>query len=129
VIPGTIPAEFECHSKFRRNFFINLAGPSAKIDSSGIARIPPDSGRNQWGTVKTSYELQLKAGTPVLQSVTSTKFLFIMVDTPASGSESTEIDLSVVTHLTFYKASTTRKGKKQTTKDANVTTFTMAFPS
>jgi hypothetical protein len=56
VIPGTIPAEFECHSKFRRNFFINLAGPSAKIDSSGIlgiARIPPDSGRNQWGTVKT----------------------------------------------------------------------------
>jgi hypothetical protein len=45
VIPGTIPAEFECHSKFRRNFFINLAGPSAKIDSSGIlgiAWIPPD---------------------------------------------------------------------------------------
>jgi hypothetical protein len=52
-----IPAEFEFHSKFRRNFFINFAGPSAKIDSSGIpgiARIPPDSGRNQWGTVKTS---------------------------------------------------------------------------
>ena len=57
VIPGTIPAEFECHSKFRRNHFINLAGPSAKFDSSGIpgiARIPPDSGRNQWRTVKTS---------------------------------------------------------------------------
>ena len=36
---------------------INLAGPSAKFDSSGIpgiARIPPDSGRNQWRTVKTS---------------------------------------------------------------------------
>jgi hypothetical protein len=56
-----IPAEFEFHSKFRRNFFINFAGPSAKIDSSGIPgiaripRIPPDSGRNQWGTVKTSF--------------------------------------------------------------------------
>jgi hypothetical protein len=57
VIPGTIPAEFEFRSKFRRNCFINLAGPSAKFDSTGIpgiARIPPDSGRNQWRTVKTS---------------------------------------------------------------------------
>ena len=36
---------------------INLAGPSAKFDSSGIpgiARIPPDSGRSQWRTIKTS---------------------------------------------------------------------------
>jgi hypothetical protein len=59
MIPGTIPAEFEFRSKFRRNCVINLAGPCAKIDSSGIpgiARIPPDSGRNQWGTVKTSGE-------------------------------------------------------------------------
>ena len=57
VIPGTIPAEVECHSKFRQNHFINLAGPSAKFDSSGIpgiAWIPPDSSRNQWRTVKTS---------------------------------------------------------------------------
>ena len=58
VIPGTIPAEFEFRSKFRRNHLINLAGPSAKFDSSGIpgiARIPPDSGRNQWRTIKTSF--------------------------------------------------------------------------
>jgi hypothetical protein len=57
VNPGTIPAEFEFRSTFRRNGFIILAGPCAKIDSSGIpgiARIPPDSGRNQWGTIKTS---------------------------------------------------------------------------
>ena len=57
VIPGTIPAEFEFHSKFLWNHCINLAGPSAKFDSSGIpgiARIPPDSGRNQWRTIKTS---------------------------------------------------------------------------
>jgi hypothetical protein len=57
VIPGTIPAEFEFCSKFRRNCFINLAGPSAKFDSTGIpgiAQIPPYSGRNQWRTVKTS---------------------------------------------------------------------------
>ena len=43
VIPGTIPVEFEFHSKFRQNHWINLAGPSAKFDSSGIqgiARIP-----------------------------------------------------------------------------------------
>ena len=36
---------------------INLAGPSAKFDSSGIlgiAQIPPDSGRNQWRTINTS---------------------------------------------------------------------------
>jgi hypothetical protein len=57
VIPGTIPAEFEFRSKFRWNGVINLAGPCAKFDSygiPGIARIPPDSGRNQWRTVKTS---------------------------------------------------------------------------
>jgi hypothetical protein len=56
VFPGTIPAEFEFRSKFRRNCLMNLAGPYAKFDSSGIpgiAQIPPDSGRNQWGTVKT----------------------------------------------------------------------------
>jgi hypothetical protein len=43
VIPGTILAEFEFRSKFRRNGFTNLAGPSAKFDSCGIpgiARIP-----------------------------------------------------------------------------------------
>jgi hypothetical protein len=41
-----IPAESEFRSKFCRNCFINLAGPSAKFDSSGIpgiARIPPES--------------------------------------------------------------------------------------
>jgi hypothetical protein len=57
LIPGTILAEFEFHSKFCRNCFINLAGPSAKFDSTGIpgiAWIPPDSGWNQWRTVKTS---------------------------------------------------------------------------
>ena len=57
VIPGTILAEFECYSKFCWNHFINLAGHSAKFDSSGIlgiAWILPDSGRNQWRTVKTS---------------------------------------------------------------------------
>ena len=56
VIPGTIPAEFEFCSKFCRNHLINLAGPSAKFDSSripGIARILPDSGWNQWRTIKT----------------------------------------------------------------------------
>jgi hypothetical protein len=54
-----IPSEFEFRSKFRQNLFINLAGAWAKINSSGIpgiARIPPDSVRNQWGTVKTSLE-------------------------------------------------------------------------
>jgi len=57
VIPGTIPAECEFRSTFRRNSFINLAGNCAKIDSYGIPGIdwiPPDSGRNQWRTVKTS---------------------------------------------------------------------------
>jgi hypothetical protein len=52
-----IPAEFEFRSKIPPEFFITLAGPSAKSDSSGIpgiARIPPDSGRNQWRTIKTS---------------------------------------------------------------------------
>ena len=58
VIPGTIPAECEYYSKFCQNCLINLAGPSAKFDSPripGIARIPPDSGRNQWRTIKTSH--------------------------------------------------------------------------
>ena len=57
MIPGTIPAEFEFRSKFRQNHLINLAGPSVKFDSSGIlgiARILPDSGWNQWRTIKTS---------------------------------------------------------------------------
>jgi len=57
VIPGTIPAECEFRSTFRWNSFINLAGNCAKIDSYGILgidRIPPDSSRNQWRTVKTS---------------------------------------------------------------------------
>ena len=42
--------------EFCQNGLINLAGPSAKFDSSripGIARILPDSGRNQWRTIKT----------------------------------------------------------------------------
>ena len=55
--PWTILAEFEFCSKFCWNHLINLAGPSAKFDSSripGIAQIPPYSGRNQWRTVKTS---------------------------------------------------------------------------
>ena len=59
VIPGTIPAEFEFRSAFRQNGVIKLAGPSAKFYSygiPGIARILPDSSRNQWGTVKTSDE-------------------------------------------------------------------------
>ena len=58
MIPGTIPAEFEFHSKFHQNHLINLAGPSAKFDSSGIpgiAQIPLDSSQNQWRTIKTSY--------------------------------------------------------------------------
>jgi len=57
VIPRTIPAECDFHSTFHQNSFINLAGNCAKIDSYGIPgidRIPPDSGRNQWRTVKTS---------------------------------------------------------------------------
>ena len=57
MIPGTILAEFEFHSKFRQDHLINLAGPSAKFDSSGIpgiAQILPDSGWNQWRTIKTS---------------------------------------------------------------------------
>jgi hypothetical protein len=52
-----IPAEFEFRSKIPPEFFITLAGPSAKSDSSGIpaiARILPDSSRNQWRTIKTS---------------------------------------------------------------------------
>jgi hypothetical protein len=55
-----IPAEFEFRSKIPPEFFITLAGPSAKSDSSGIpgiARIPLDSGRNQWRTIKTSSHL------------------------------------------------------------------------
>ena len=61
MIPGTILAEFEFHSKCHWNNLINLAGPSAKFHSSGIlgiAWIPPDSGRNQWRTVKTSRKMQ-----------------------------------------------------------------------
>jgi len=57
VIPGTIPAECEFCSTFCWNSFINLAGNCAKIDSYGIPgidQILPDSGRNQWRTVKTS---------------------------------------------------------------------------
>jgi len=60
VIPGTILAECEFRSTFCRNSFINLAGNCAKIDSYGILgidQIPPDSGRNQWRTVKTSFYL------------------------------------------------------------------------
>jgi hypothetical protein len=52
-----IPPEFEFRSKIPPEFFINLAGASAKFDSSGIpgiARIPLESGRNQWRTIKTS---------------------------------------------------------------------------
>jgi len=37
--PGTILAEFEFHSTFCQNGIINLAGPCAKIDSSGIPGI------------------------------------------------------------------------------------------
>ena len=55
VIPGTIPAEFEFHSKFRRNHCINLAGPSAKFDSSGILGIA----QIQWRTIKTSGNMVL----------------------------------------------------------------------
>ena len=43
IIPGTILAECEYYSKLRWNRLINLAGPSAKIDSPripGIAQIP-----------------------------------------------------------------------------------------
>jgi len=57
VIPRTIPVECEFCSTFHWNTFINLAGNCAKIDSYGIPgidRILPDSGRNQWRTVKTS---------------------------------------------------------------------------
>ena len=57
VIPGTILAEFEFCLKFCQNHLVNLAGPSAKFDSSGIpgiVQILLDSGRNQWRTVKTS---------------------------------------------------------------------------
>jgi len=56
VITGTILAECEFHSTFHQNSFINLAGNCAKIDSYGIPGIDwilPDSGRNQWRTVKT----------------------------------------------------------------------------
>jgi len=50
-----------------------------------------------------------------------------MVDTPASGSlEHPEIDLSISTCLTFYKAGATGKGKKQT-KDIKTMTFNHTF--
>jgi hypothetical protein len=39
LIVGTILAEFEFLSTFHRNCFMNLAGPSAKTDSSGIPGI------------------------------------------------------------------------------------------
>jgi len=57
---GAIPSMWfpePFHSTFHQNSFINLAGNCAKIDSYGIPgidRILPDSGRNQWRTVKTS---------------------------------------------------------------------------
>jgi len=44
---------------------MNLAGPSAKFDSYGIPgihRILPDSGRNQWRTVKTSFHPTMDSG-------------------------------------------------------------------
>ena len=44
-------------SKIHQNYLINLAGHSAKFDSSGIlaiAWILLDSSRNQWRTIKTS---------------------------------------------------------------------------
>ena len=36
MIPGTILAEFKFHATFFWNCFINLAGNSAKFDSSGM---------------------------------------------------------------------------------------------
>ena len=50
VIPGTIPAEFEFHSKFCWNCLISLVGPWAKIDSIGIlgiAQIPTGTSGGQ----------------------------------------------------------------------------------
>ena len=77
-LPGnTILAEFEFHSKFCQNHLINLAGPSAKFDSSGIpgiAQIPPDSCRNQWRTIKTSL-LLLPPSCPVKASSFSNSHL------------------------------------------------------
>jgi hypothetical protein len=52
-----ILVEFEFHLKFCQNCFINLAGPFAKIDSSGIpgtAQILQESSQNQWRIIKTS---------------------------------------------------------------------------
>jgi hypothetical protein len=52
-----IPPEFEFRSKIPLEFFITLAGATAKFDSSGIpgiAWIPPESSWNQWRTIKTS---------------------------------------------------------------------------
>ncbi|EDR14769.1 uncharacterized protein LACBIDRAFT_305815 [Laccaria bicolor S238N-H82] len=49
-----------------------------------------------------------------------------MVDTPDSGTEPTEIELSVVARLTFYKAGNNGKGKKQT-KDIKAKTFNHNF--
>jgi len=72
VIPGTIPAECEFCSTFRQNSFINLAGNCAKIDSYGILgidRIPPDSGRNQWKTVKTSLNANQNLTLEILQAL------------------------------------------------------------
>jgi len=63
-ILGTIPApNQEWHHSARifipRN--VILAGLWAKIDSSRFRQIPqewPESGRNQWGMIKTSLELK-----------------------------------------------------------------------
>ena len=57
AIPGTISAAYKFHCRFHQNGFINVAGPCAKFDSTGIpgiAQISLDSGRNQWRTIKTS---------------------------------------------------------------------------
>ena len=69
VIPGTILVEFEFCLKFRQNKLINLAGPSAKFDCSGIlgiAHIPLDSSRNQWRTIKTSISVPCSEISPFL---------------------------------------------------------------
>ena len=52
-----IPWPFRNPPEFRGTEIIILAGTTAKIPFRGIPgidRIPPDSGRNTWGTVKNS---------------------------------------------------------------------------
>ena len=49
-----------------------------------------------------------------------------MVDMPASDSQPTAIDISIVTHLTFYKAGAMGKGKKQM-KEIKAKTFNHSF--